>query len=65
MTDPERKDEGAEEAIEDLEAPAETQEDVAGGGMCAKPTKFCVPPSCTDTVVDCIRLTLQQVEHLQ
>ena len=31
MTDEEREKEGAEEAIEDLEAPAEKQEDVQGG----------------------------------
>ena len=64
MTDEERSEEGEGEAVEDLEAPAAAQDDVAGG-MCAKPTRFCVPPSCTDTIVDCIRLTLQEVEHLQ
>jgi hypothetical protein len=31
MTDEERKQEAAEEEIEDLNAPAETQEDVVGG----------------------------------
>lgn len=31
MTDDERRHEGADEEIEDLEAPAEAQDDVAGG----------------------------------
>ncbi|HEY2600448.1 MAG TPA: hypothetical protein VGI67_02755 [Thermoleophilaceae bacterium] len=65
MIDEERKDEGNEEEIEDLEAPADQQEDVAGGNICAKPTTFCVPPTCIDTKVDCIRLSLQKVERLQ
>jgi hypothetical protein len=67
MTPDEKKDEGAEEPIEDLEAPAEAQGDVEGGAgnICAKPTTFCVEPSCVDTVKNCIRLSLQQVEHLQ
>jgi hypothetical protein len=50
MTDDERREEGAEEAIEDLEAPAEAQADVAGGG------RKCIPPTCiTDSGVltDC------------
>jgi hypothetical protein len=64
MTPDEQKDEGSEEPVEDLEAPAEAQEDVAGG-LCAKPTNFCAPPSCVDTKTDCIRLSLQGVEHLQ
>lgn len=39
MTDEERDQELAAEAIEDLEAPAETQGDVAGGrDQCATPT---------------------------
>jgi hypothetical protein len=43
MTD----EEGAEEAIEDLDAPADTQGDVAGGA-CAKPTGTagCNQPTC-------------------
>jgi hypothetical protein len=67
MTPDEKKDEGAEEPIEDLEAPAEAQGDVEGGAgnICAQPTTFCVEPSCVDTVKNCIRLSLQQVEHLQ
>ncbi len=43
MTDEERKEEGAEEAIEDLEAPAAAQEDVAGGKI------QCKTPTCWDT----------------
>ena len=37
MTDEERKDEAAEDTIEDLDAPADQQEDVAGGGMACHP----------------------------
>ena len=33
MTPDEQKDEGSEEPVEDLEAPAEAQEDVAGGSL--------------------------------
>ena len=41
MTDEEREQEGAEEEIQDLEAPAEEQADVVGG---AALTKTCIPP---------------------
>jgi hypothetical protein len=64
MTEEEHNDEGAAEPIEDLEAPADAQDDVAGG-MCAKPTNFCAPPTCIDTKTECIRLTLQGVVHEQ
>jgi hypothetical protein len=51
MTDQERNDEGAEEAIEDLDAPADAQGDVAGGmvkgPLCAK------PPSCARNTMQC------------
>ena len=52
MTDQEKHDEGAEEAIEDLEAPADAQGDVAGGAAAKCPvagvtTVRCAPPSCT------------------
>jgi hypothetical protein len=61
MTDQERQREGAEERIEDLEAPAEAQEDVAGGGMachpkpsCGRPSAVCGDPwSCRATTADC------------
>lgn len=62
MTDEKRKDEGHEEQIEDLEAPAEAQDDVAGG-LCASPTNICVQPTCIDTKTDCIRLSLQGSQH--
>jgi hypothetical protein len=54
MTDEERSEEGSEEPIEDLEAPAEAQEDVAGG-RCFPPTgAMCVPKvSCKATVLEC------------
>ena len=50
MTDDERTDEAAEEVVEDLEAPAAAQEDVAGGKM------GCIPPSCVAQASD--RITL-------
>jgi hypothetical protein len=44
MTEQPRMTDDAEEAIEDLEAPAAAQAEVAGGQViCAKPT--CNPPS--------------------
>ncbi len=43
MTDEQRREEGAEEAIEDLEAPAAAQKDVVGG-------KGCSPVSCGYTI---------------
>jgi hypothetical protein len=44
VTDDERKQEGAEEPIEDLEAPAAEQRDVAGGvGVPCAPTNACHP----------------------
>ena len=45
MTDEEREREGAEERIEDLEAPADAQQDVAGGGMACHPAGTCGRPS--------------------
>jgi hypothetical protein len=39
--------EGGEEAIEDLEAPASAQRDVAGGIACHLPTRACSNPTCT------------------
>ena len=62
MTDDERKDELAEETIEDLEAPAAAQDDVAGGvTKCATPTcggdstvsTFCRGVTCSKTAAEC------------
>lgn len=53
MTDDERRTEGAEEAIEDLEAPADAQSDVKGGGACIQPT--CVGDSSVGAV--CMGIT--------
>lgn len=53
MTDEDRPShgaEGGEEAIEDLEAPAAAQRDVAGGFGSCRPTNRCAP---ADTVVHC------------
>jgi hypothetical protein len=50
VTEHERKEEGSEEVIEDLEAPAAAQDDVAGGAM------GCIPPSCIAKASD--RITL-------
>ena len=44
MTDDERKQEGAEEEIEDLESPAETQSDVVGGRRLDPCGNSVVPP---------------------
>ena len=65
MTDDERKQEGADEEIEDLEAPAEAQEDVAGGldaeldarckatarKWCPPKPTYCSQPTCKTTAV--------------
>jgi hypothetical protein len=53
MTDDERKQEGAEESVEDLEAPAAEQGGVAGGIVC-RPTNACAP---VNTVVHCLAPT--------
>jgi hypothetical protein len=45
MTDEDREREGAEEPIEDLDAPAEAQGDVVGGGMACSPRPTCGRPS--------------------
>lgn len=51
MTDEHEAD---EEAIEDLEAPAEQQSDVAGGRGCRPPTTpACAEPSCVLTQSGC------------
>jgi hypothetical protein len=49
MTGDDRSEEGAEEAIEDLEAPASALGAVAGGVGCpgTETTTYCFPPSCT------------------
>ena len=50
MTEEERKDEGGEEPVEDLVAPAEDEGDVAGGAAkCAFPSG--VGEFCRETVV--------------
>jgi hypothetical protein len=62
MTDEERREEGAEEAIEDLEAPGAAQEDVVGGKtLCLGPTcqgdslvsTFCHVPTCKASKAGC------------
>lgn len=52
MTDEPSVDEGAEETLEDLEAPADRMADVAGGmcpgnTACKLPTEACPAPTCT------------------
>jgi hypothetical protein len=69
MTDEERA-EGAEEAVEDLEAPAAALGEVAGG-FCARPTcvgstgvkVFCAKPICHDSQADCTEGTGILVVH--
>jgi hypothetical protein len=62
MTDEERKAEGGEEAIEDLEAPAAAQRNIAGGiTYCVGPTcnqatvvsTYCHHPTCSKTAASC------------
>jgi hypothetical protein len=56
MTDEEFSPEGGEEAIEDLEAPAAAQADVAGGIGPCRPTNQCQP---VNTLVHHCRLPTQ------
>ncbi len=78
MTEDERKQEGAEDAIEDLEAPAEAQRNVAGGLMggpagCAQPTcvgdtkvnVWCRYPTCKDSAQGCDNYTKDIIVQLQ
>jgi hypothetical protein len=61
MTDDERNEEGVEELVEDLEASADVQAEVAGGinackpvnslVHCREPTQLCEVPTCVVTVV--------------
>ena len=57
MTDEQKREEGAEEAIEDLEAPAEAQQDVAGGAKCTPVTctysVLCLGGTCKFTKTTC------------
>lgn len=61
MTDEQRSREGDEEAIEDLEAPAAVQRDVAGGSCiapsCIAPDTqlvgVCIDPTCKATALAC------------
>ena len=54
MTFERSDEEGAEEAIEDLEAPADAQSDVAGGQGCGKPSAVCLDPTCEATEAICV-----------
>jgi hypothetical protein len=73
MTDDERNDELAAESIEDLEAPAAAQGDVAGGAMCADPTcvggtkveVYCELPTCRGTSQICLRNTASLIVNLR
>ena len=58
MTDEEQAGEGVEEDIEDLEAPAATQRDVAGGVVVCRPTNNCGD----DTLVTHCNLPTQKCE---
>jgi len=57
MTDEERQQEGAEQEIEDLEAPAEMHVDVVGGLGPCRPTDACAP---VNTVVQKCQSPTQQ-----
>jgi hypothetical protein len=53
MTEEERSAEGGEETIEDLDAPAAAQADVAGGVGCGRPSLDCASPTCAITAAYC------------
>jgi hypothetical protein len=53
MSDERDNDEAAEEAIEDLEAPAEALGDVAGGECQRHTAIMCVSPTCAATEFEC------------
>jgi hypothetical protein len=65
MTDEQLNEEGSEEAIEDLEAPAATQDDVAGGVGCGNPSLICTDPTCDATVAKCTGMSHKIVVHEQ
>jgi hypothetical protein len=56
MTDQEKNQEGSEESIEDLEAPASAQSDVAGGAG-----KLCGPNSCGNPSMVCYGSTCDSI----
>jgi hypothetical protein len=69
MTDEERREEGNEEAVEDLEAPAAAQGDVAGGQLCGvhscgSPSMVCVG-TCKLTKADCTQLSRRVIIYEQ
>lgn len=56
MTD-QQQHEADEEPIEDLEAPAAAQGDVAGGAACGKPSMICIQPTCDLTAAECTKMS--------
>jgi hypothetical protein len=52
VTDEKRKEEGAEEQIEDLEAPAAAQQDVVGGACIDYTHRWCMGETCKDTTCE-------------
>jgi hypothetical protein len=59
VTADERNEEGAGEPIEDLQAPAAAQEDVAGGSksLCGNPSLDCSSATCAMTEAYCTEKT--------
>ena len=62
MNDDERREEGTEEQVEDLEALADVQDDVAGGagcqgGSCGRPSLKCGGGTCVVTEAYCTEKT--------
>ncbi len=53
MTDDERSEEAAEELIEDLDAPAAAQDDVAGGRCLDNTQRECIGATCDLTEFKC------------
>jgi hypothetical protein len=53
VSDQEGSEDNVEEEIDDLEAPAQQQSDVAGGAGCGKPSMVCHEPTCDATRALC------------
>jgi hypothetical protein len=57
MTTEEHNKDATEETIEDLDAPLVTQQDVAGGAACGRPSVICQDVSCFFTAVNCTQMS--------
>jgi hypothetical protein len=57
VSDDESTEHNVEEQIEDLEAPAQQQSDVAGGAGCGKPSMVCQDATCGLTEAWCSKFS--------